>query len=194
MITTSTSKQAQRDAALQCRKALTAKQRKEYSQTILGSLQLYLENQDIQTDCLLTYYALPSEVNVNALFQQSFFHVYAPVTHHHEHMEWHKISSTTQWRTGCFSIMEPDSGDLWHIEAGTSTLICPLAAFDRKGSRLGMGKGCFDYWLARHRRSIRQVIGVAFSCQEVASIPVEGHDMPMDCIITEQEVIECQSN
>jgi 5-formyltetrahydrofolate cyclo-ligase len=194
MITALTSKQAQRDAALRYRKALSAHQRKTYSQTILNSLQLYLQNQNPQTDCLLTYHALPSEVNVNALFQQSFFYAYAPVTYHHKHMEWHKVSSTIQWKTGHFGIMEPDDGDLWSADEGTSTLICPLAAFDRKGNRLGMGMGCFDYWLARHRKSIRQVIGLAFSCQEVASIPVEGHDMPMDCIITEQEIIECQSN
>jgi 5-formyltetrahydrofolate cyclo-ligase len=194
MITTSTSKQAQRDEALRHRKALSARQRKEYSQTILSFLQLYLENQDPQTECLLTYHALPSEVDANALLQQSGFHIYAPVTHHHEHMEWHRISSSTQWSTGFFGILEPNAGDLWHTQAGISTLICPLAAFDRRGSRLGMGKGCFDYWLSKHRQFIRQVVGLAFSCQEVASIPVEGHDMPMNCIITEKEIIECQSN
>ena len=194
MITTSTSKQAQRDEALRYRKALSVHQRKEYSQTILSSLQQYLENQDPQTECLLTYHALPSEVDANALLQQSGFQIYAPVTHHHEHMEWHRVSSSTQWSTGSFGILEPDSGDLWHAQAGTSTLICPLAAFDRRGSRLGMGKGCFDYWLGRHRQSIQQIVGLAFSCQEVASIPVEGHDMPMDCIITEKEIIECQSS
>jgi 5-formyltetrahydrofolate cyclo-ligase len=194
MTTASISKQAQRDAALRSRKALSAHQRITYSQTILNSLQLYLENQNPQTDCLLTYHALPSEVNVNALFQQSVFHVYAPVTHHHEHMEWHKVSSTTQWETGCFGIMEPDAGDLWSADEGRSTLICPLAAFDRRGNRLGMGKGCFDYWLKRNRQFVRQVIGLAFSCQEVASIPVERHDMPMDCIITEKELFECQSS
>jgi len=194
MITTSTSKQAQREEALRYRKALSAHQRKAYSQTILSLLQRYLENQDPQTECLLTYHALPSEVDANALLRQSGLHIYAPVTHHHEHMEWHRVSPSTQWGTGFFGILEPNGGDLWDAQAGISTLICPLAAFDRKGSRLGMGKGCFDYWLAQHRQCIRQIVGLAFSCQEVASIPVEGHDMPMDYIITEKEIIECQSN
>jgi len=194
MTTAPISKQAQRDAALRCRKALSVHQRKTYSQTILHSLQLCLENQNPQTDCLLTYHALPSEVNVNLLFQQSAFHVYAPITHHHKHMEWHKVSSITQWETGYFGIMEPDAGELWSADEGRSTLICPLAAFDRKGNRLGMGKGCFDYWLKRNRQFVRQVIGLAFSCQEVASIPVEEHDMPMDYIITEKELFECQSS
>jgi len=194
MITTSTSKQAQREEALRYRKALSAHQRKAYSQTILSLLQRYLENQDPQTECLLTYHALPSEVDANALLRQSGLHIYAPVTHHHEHMEWHRVSPSTQWGTGFFGILEPNGGNLWDAQAGISTLICPLAAFDRKGSRLGMGKGCFDYWLAQHRQCIRQIVGLAFSCQEVASIPVEGHDMPMDYIITEKEIIECQSN
>lgn len=193
MITASTSKQAQREKALRHRKALSAEQRTAYSQTILSLLQPYLENQDTQTECLLTYHALPSEVDANALLQQTDFHIYVPVTHHHEHMEWHRVSPSTRWSTGLFGILEPNAGDLWHAQAGVSTLICPLAAFDRRGNRLGMGKGCFDYWLSRHRQFIRQVVGLAFSCQEVASVPVEEHDMPMDCIITEKEIIECQS-
>ena len=193
MISIATGKQDQRNAALQSRQALSGRERLAFSQTILDSLLSYLQNQIPQTDCLLTYHALPSEVNANILLRSSAFHVFAPITHHHEHMEWHQVSSTTQWKIGCFGIMEPNGGDLWHADAGVSTLICPLAAFDRKGSRLGMGKGCFDHWLARHRQSIRQVIGLAFSCQEVASVAIEGHDMPMDCIITEQEIIKCQS-
>ncbi len=194
MIITSASKQRQRDEALKNRKALSTHQRKIYSQSILKSLHQHLETRDFQPMCLLTYQALPSEVDVNALFRQSSFYIYAPVTHHHEHMEWHRVSSSTQWNRGFFGILEPDAGDLWHAESGTSILICPLAAFDRKGNRLGMGKGCFDYWLAQHRQSIQQIVGLAFSCQEVASIPVKEHDMPMDCIITEKEIIECQNS
>jgi len=194
MIIASASKQAQRDDGLRYRKALSAHQRKEYSQTILSFLQRHLENQNPQTECLLTYHSLPSEVDVNTLLRQPDFQIYAPVTHHHEHMEWHRVSASTQWSTGSFGILEPSSSDLWHADAGTSTLICPLAAFDRRGSRLGMGKGCFDYWLGQHRQSMQQVVGLAFSCQEVSSISAEGHDMPMDYIITEKEIIECQSN
>jgi len=70
-------------------------------------------------------------------------------------------------------------------------LLCPLTAFDRQGNRLGMGKGCFDYWLSKHRHGLDQVIGLAFSGQEVAHIPAEAHDAPLDYIITEKEVIEC---
>jgi len=54
-----------------------------------------------------------------------------------------------------------------------------------------MGKGCFDFWLAQHHHHIQQIIGLAFSCQEVAAVPAERHDMPMNCIITEKEVIQC---
>ncbi|MEN9874711.1 MAG: hypothetical protein RL186_1608, partial [Pseudomonadota bacterium] len=33
-------------------------------------------------------------------------------------------------------------------------------------------------------------IGLAFAAQEVAAIPIEAHDQPLDWIVTEKEAIE----
>jgi len=133
---------------------------------------------------------MASEVNTDSLFHLPGYHIFAPVTHHHEHMEWLLTSSQTRWKKGLFGILEPTSGQHWALNTGT-VLLCPLTAFDRQGNRLGMGKGCFDYWLSKHRHALEQVIGLAFSGQEVAHIPAEGHDVPLDCVITEKEVIQC---
>lgn len=188
---TADSKQALRYASLQRRRALGNRQRQAYSRIIVHSLQAYLGNIQPKVDCLLTYRALSSEVDADLLFQQSEYRVFAPVTHHHTHMEWHRVSAGTSWRPGYLGVPEPDGETLWQAGMGATVMICPLSAFDRRGSRLGMGKGCFDYWLGANRQHITQVVGLAFSCQEVAAIPVERHDVPMDCIITELETIEC---
>ena len=64
--------------------------------------------------------------------------------------------------------------------------IVPLLAFDRRGYRLGYGKGYYDRLLA----AISTVtIGVAFAAQEVDTLPTEAHDVPLDWIVTECEVI-----
>ncbi|NJN15682.1 MAG: 5-formyltetrahydrofolate cyclo-ligase [Oscillochloris sp.] len=64
--------------------------------------------------------------------------------------------------------------------------IVPLLAFDRAGYRLGYGKGYYDRLLAL---SGAPAIGVAFAAQEVAEVPHEAHDIPLDMIITENAVI-----
>jgi len=65
--------------------------------------------------------------------------------------------------------------------------IVPLLAFDRRGYRLGYGKGYYDRLLAA---SPITTIGVAFAAQEVERLPAEAHDIALDWVITEREVIE----
>ena len=70
-------------------------------------------------------------------------------------------------------------------------VIAPLAAFDRRGGRIGYGGGYYDRFLAGARLAgrIPRVVGVAFACQEVDAVPVEPHDEPLSAIATERELI-----
>ena len=65
-------------------------------------------------------------------------------------------------------------------------IIIPGVTFDKKRNRLGRGKGYYD-------RLLSQVaackIGVCYDCQITDFLPVEKHDIPMDYIITEAEII-----
>lgn len=71
-----------------------------------------------------------------------------------------------------------------------SVLLVPLLAFDRRGFRLGYGGGFYDQTLARLRAGGPVVaIGVAYAAQEVAEVPIEPHDEPMDVIVTDKETI-----
>ena len=86
--------------------------------------------------------------------------------------------------TGAFGIEEPigkDSG-IGVIDAA----IVPGVAFDRSGNRLGRGKGYYDRLL---RNAKCHKIGVAFKCQIVDEVPHEPHDITMDMIITDEEII-----
>jgi 5-formyltetrahydrofolate cyclo-ligase len=64
--------------------------------------------------------------------------------------------------------------------------IVPMLAFDRRGYRLGYGKGYYDRLLGA---TPMPTIGVAFAAQEVDTLPIEPYDVPLDCIVTEDEVI-----
>ena len=68
----------------------------------------------------------------------------------------------------------------------------PLAAFDRRGYRIGYGGGHYDATLAALRMSHPgPAIGIAFSVQEIERVPEEDHDQPLDLILTESELIDC---
>lgn len=66
--------------------------------------------------------------------------------------------------------------------------VIPGAVFARSGHRLGYGGGYYDRFLAQTApQSYR--IGLAFSMQLVEHIPVLPHDVPMDMLITEKEIL-----
>jgi 5-formyltetrahydrofolate cyclo-ligase len=66
-------------------------------------------------------------------------------------------------------------------------MLVPLAAFDLDGQRIGYGGGYYDRAIERmHKKGLKpQLIGIAFDCQEVASVPAEPHDMRLHAILTE---------
>jgi len=67
----------------------------------------------------------------------------------------------------------------------------PLAAFDRRGCRLGYGGGIYDATLSQLRAKKRIVaVGVAYACQETDAVPTEPHDQKLDFLLTERELID----
>ncbi|WP_293853070.1 5-formyltetrahydrofolate cyclo-ligase [uncultured Alsobacter sp.] len=72
-----------------------------------------------------------------------------------------------------------------------ATMLVPLAAFDRRGHRIGYGAGYYDRAIAACQADGAPLltIGLAFSCQEVEAVPDEAHDKPLDFLVTERETI-----
>ncbi len=72
-------------------------------------------------------------------------------------------------------------------------LIVPLLAYDGAGYRLGYGGGFYDMTLAalRAAASAPAVIaaGLAFSGQEIGSLPHEDFDETLDLVITETGIV-----
>jgi 5-formyltetrahydrofolate cyclo-ligase len=94
-----------------------------------------------------------------------------------------------EWRPGealvrgGFGLSEPRD-DLPPLDP--TALIVPLAAFDRRGQRIGYGRGYYDQAIERlGRKGPVLTIGIAFSVQEIAQVPAEPHDQPLDHLVTE---------
>lgn len=70
-------------------------------------------------------------------------------------------------------------------------LLVPLAAFDRRGQRIGYGAGYYDMTITRLRAMKPVVaIGLAFAAQEIERVPATALDAPLDLVLTEREVID----
>jgi 5-formyltetrahydrofolate cyclo-ligase len=74
-------------------------------------------------------------------------------------------------------------------------LVVPMLSFDKELYRLGYGGGYYDKSINflknyfKKQKKFFITIGLAYSIQEEKKIPRENHDMRLDFIITEKEVL-----
>ena len=93
---------------------------------------------------------------------------------------------------GPFGTMEPPKTQKSILP---QILVVPMLSFSKELYRLGYGGGYYDKSitiLKKHFKKERKffiTIGLAYSIQEEKKIPKEKHDMKLDYIITEKEVL-----
>lgn len=83
---------------------------------------------------------------------------------------------------GAFHIEEPqgdETADIHDIEM----VVVPAVAYDRKGNRVGRGKGYYDR-LLHDTKATKVGVGYDFQLLE-EEIPAEPHDVGVDLVITE---------
>lgn len=92
---------------------------------------------------------------------------------------------------GSLGILEPSPVA---EELTPDIMLVPLAAFDHSGHRIGYGGGYYDYTFS-HLRETKHVIGVGlgFVVQQIKIVPALAHDVPLDYVLTEQEVFDFRS-
>ncbi len=89
------------------------------------------------------------------------------------------------WKKGAFGIEEPLPEKSTSVDAEEIDLVlCPCAAFDENGGRIGMGGGYYDRFLPRCRKDAC-VAAVAFEVQKAEHISPNPWDFPMDIVFTE---------
>jgi 5-formyltetrahydrofolate cyclo-ligase len=100
-------------------------------------------------------------------------------------------------RTNRFGIPEPVCAETDLLApAQLDLVLVPLTAFDRRGGRLGMGGGYYDRSFAFLRELPRPaqpvLVGIGYSFQEVSTLDACAHDVAMDYVVTEDELIDCR--
>lgn len=86
---------------------------------------------------------------------------------------------------GSFHIEEPTGSDTHPVEE-IEVIIVPGVAFDKKGNRIGRGKGFYDRLL---KTAKAMKIGIGYHFQLFDELPSDQHDVGMDMIITEETTI-----
>ena len=91
------------------------------------------------------------------------------------------LRNKAQLKNGPYGICEPAVKEYIKLE-DLGLVIVPGVAFDKKGNRLGRGRGCYDYFLKRVPRDTAR-IGLAFDFQILPSIPATTTDVSVDRVI-----------
>lgn len=139
----------------------------------------------LMADHILMYHSLPDELYTHAFLGKwgGRKHFYLPrvngvnleiLPYDESHLE-----------LGSFHIEEP-TGNNTVDPAEIEMVVVPAVAYDRKGNRLGRGKGFYDRLLKNTKAT---KVGVGYEFQLVDEVPVEPHDVAVDIIITQNSTI-----
>lgn len=141
----------------------------------------------LQATTILLYHSLPDEVNTRQLIKEwgKTKELILPVVKG-EVLELRRYTGDQNLCDGAFHIAEP-TGEVLEDYQAIDLAIIPGVAFDRQRNRMGRGKGFYDRLLPQIKTS---KIGICFNFQLLENtLPYENTDIPMDKIITEDEII-----
>jgi phosphoribosylglycinamide formyltransferase-1 len=109
-----------------------------------------------------------------------------------EGLQIYEVDSLKELSPGAFGILEPLKLPEKLIEPEEiDFVLVPGIAFDKMGNRIGYGMGYYDSFLKKVRVP---KVGLLFEVQLLDSVPYEKHDVPVDILISEKQIIYCNAN
>jgi 5-formyltetrahydrofolate cyclo-ligase len=130
------------------------------------------------------YRALPQEPDLAKVYEQTKHLTWAFPRIEDADLHFHTCETFVK---GPFGILEPAKESPVVQCHGLQGVLIPGLGFDKKGRRLGRGRGFYDRALAGFQGF---KVGVCFECQVIEDdLPDEAHDVPMDALVTETEII-----
>ncbi len=179
------SKDALRAQAKAARAALSAAERARRSEALCRRLSALPPLWEART--ILSYCAVGAEVNLQPLhkaLQRAGKRLCFPMVLGEGVMEGCLPAPPEGFCAGPFGIPKPQGASV--APEDIDLILAPCLAFDARGTRLGMGGGYYDRYLARCPRAL--VIAVGFECQRVERLPREIFDRPVSAAVTEDGV------
>ncbi len=101
-------------------------------------------------------------------------------------MDYHFVTSLDQLEKGSYGLLEPPCElPIYDYKSSTvpSACIIPALVYDKRGYRLGYGKGYYDRYLGNFTGS---KVGMIYSDYIIDSLPIGRFDLSVDFIVTEK--------
>jgi 5-formyltetrahydrofolate cyclo-ligase len=182
-----------RSRYLEKRNALDPALRARFGAEIFERATRHPAWQDAET--ILIYVSFGSEVDTRALLSQAFEdgkRVLVPLgTREHKKPVISELTDITHLSEGPIKgILEPMKEKQKLVDPSEVDLVLvPGVAFDRQGTRLGMGGGFYDRLLPMIPEGIFAALAFAAQLSD-AALPRESHDVSMHAVVTEREWLE----
>ncbi len=186
-------KEKLRKDKLNLRKNLTLEEKEVFSEKIIERLKKSNIFQEAKS--IMLYCSHQNEVDLNELIKHSLKKnkevILPTINKKLEALESYQLNCLSEFITGPYSIIEPNKKNKEPYLDKIDLILIPGIVFDKRGNRIGYGHGFYDKFLLEMTDSIK--IGIAYDFQIIKQIKENHHDVSMDFIISEKEVIDCKS-
>ena len=150
----------------------------------------FLKKKNFNSKLIGGYYPFNYEIdilNILEIFEKKNYSISLPKITKKNKMDFFQWSFKEPLKINKFGIPETISNKKIY----PNILLIPLVGFDNQLNRLGYGGGYYDRYLSKIKNITKIIkIGVGFSFQKIKNIPINNHDIKLDCVITEKEIIE----
>ena len=170
----------------QLKRMLTDEQKAIAASKCFSRLEQFQEF--IDADRILVYASLPDEISTDEFISRWYGRkqIFLPRVNGDDlDILPYRPGDTAE---GAFGIDEPTGNECRDISE-IDLVVVPAMAFDRRGNRLGRGRGFYDRLL---HNATCPLIGAAYAIQIVEHIPAEPHDIKIPTIVTDEETIRIQ--
>jgi len=173
---------------LEKRSNLSLEEVDKKSELIIENLTPYLKN----AQNIMIFTDMKNEVRITKLIElypEKNFFISKIVNSKNREMKINKYNEN-ELVLHKFGYYESSSDDFYD-EKILDIVIVPALAFDSSKNRIGFGGGYYDTFLNKVREKNKNTlfIGVCYDFQMIEEVPIEGHDITLDLVINESEVL-----
>ena len=177
-----------RKQILEKRSNLSLEEVDKKSELIIENLTPYLKN----AQNIMIFTDMKNEVRITKLIElypEKNFFISKIVNSKNREMKINKYNEN-ELVLHKFGYYESSSDDFYD-EKILDIVIVPALAFDSSKNRIGFGGGYYDTFLNKVREKNKNTlfIGVCYDFHMIEEVPIEGHDITLDLVINESEVL-----
>ena len=177
-----------RKQILEKRSNLSLEEVDKKSELIIENLTPYLKN----AQNIMIFMDMKNEVRITKLIElypEKNFFISKIVNNKNREMKINKYNEN-ELVLHKFGYYESSSDDFYD-EKILDIVIVPALAFDSSKNRIGFGGGYYDTFLNKVRGKNKNTlfIGVCYDFQMIEEVPIEGHDITLDLVVNESEVL-----